>query len=99
REFSYQRETLPQDANLRFSNDKAMMVRGQSRRVNSLRSSRNAVVNLPLSVFDRKTPMKLFCLAPMLLGLCASSALTHWQQQTIRSDADFRGLCAVTPNI
>jgi photosystem II stability/assembly factor-like uncharacterized protein len=43
--------------------------------------------------------MKLFCLAPMLLGLCASSALTHWQQQTIRSDADFRGLCAVTPNI
>src|SRR5690349_18463623 len=43
--------------------------------------------------------MKRFCLATMLLGLGDSIAYAHWQQQTIKSDADFRGLCAVSPKI
>jgi photosystem II stability/assembly factor-like uncharacterized protein len=35
----------------------------------------------------------------MLLMLCHSSAYAQWQQQTIKTDADFRGLCAVSPNV
>jgi photosystem II stability/assembly factor-like uncharacterized protein len=40
--------------------------------------------------------MKLFCLTMLLLGLCGSAAHAQWQQQTINSDANFRGLCAVS---
>ncbi len=40
--------------------------------------------------------MKLILLATLLLGLCPSVALAQWQRQTISSDADFRGLCAVS---
>jgi photosystem II stability/assembly factor-like uncharacterized protein len=40
--------------------------------------------------------MKLFFHAAVLLGLCESIAHGQWQQQTINSDADFRGLCAVS---
>src|SRR5260370_32725970 len=43
--------------------------------------------------------MKLFYFAAALLGLCDSSARAQWQQQTIRSDADFRGLCAVSAKV
>src|SRR5947209_8627186 len=43
--------------------------------------------------------MKRFCLATMLVGLCAANACAQWQQQTIRSIADFRGLCTVSPNV
>jgi photosystem II stability/assembly factor-like uncharacterized protein len=43
--------------------------------------------------------MKLFYLAAVLLGLCASIAHAQWRQQTIRSDADFRGLCAVSAKV
>jgi photosystem II stability/assembly factor-like uncharacterized protein len=43
--------------------------------------------------------MKPFCLATMLLGLFDSIVYAQWQQQTIRSDADFRGLCAVSPKV
>ena len=43
--------------------------------------------------------MKLFCLATMLLGLCNSFAYAQWQQQTIKTAADFRGLCVVSPTV
>ena len=43
--------------------------------------------------------MKLFCLATMFLGLCGPVACGQWQQQTISSDADFRGLCVVSPKV
>jgi photosystem II stability/assembly factor-like uncharacterized protein len=43
--------------------------------------------------------MKLFYLAAVLLGLCDSGAHAQWQEQTIRSDADFRGLCAVSAKV
>jgi photosystem II stability/assembly factor-like uncharacterized protein len=43
--------------------------------------------------------MKLFYLATLLLGLCDSTANGQWQQQAINSDADFRGLCAVSPTV
>jgi photosystem II stability/assembly factor-like uncharacterized protein len=43
--------------------------------------------------------MKLFRLAMLLLGLGDTIAYGQWQQQTISTDADFRGLCAVSPNI
>jgi photosystem II stability/assembly factor-like uncharacterized protein len=42
--------------------------------------------------------MKLCCLAVSLL-VCASVAHAQWQQQTINSKADFRGLCAVSANV
>jgi photosystem II stability/assembly factor-like uncharacterized protein len=41
--------------------------------------------------------MKAFVLAPVLLGLCGSLAHTQWQPQAINADADFRGLCVVSP--
>lgn len=43
--------------------------------------------------------MKLFLLASLLLVLCVSSAFAQWQQQTIKTDASFRGLCAVSPKV
>jgi photosystem II stability/assembly factor-like uncharacterized protein len=42
--------------------------------------------------------MKLCCLAIAFL-LCTSIAHAQWQQQTIHSKADFRGLCAVSANV
>jgi photosystem II stability/assembly factor-like uncharacterized protein len=46
-----------------------------------------------------ETTMKCLCVAAMLLGLCESIACAQWQQQTINSDADFRGLCAVSAKV
>src|SRR6516162_7703524 len=43
--------------------------------------------------------MKLFHLAAVLLGLCVSIAHGQWQRQISRSDADFRGLCAVSAKV
>jgi photosystem II stability/assembly factor-like uncharacterized protein len=43
--------------------------------------------------------MKLFRLAVGLLGMWASIAHAQWQQQTIHSTADFRGLCAVSAKV
>jgi photosystem II stability/assembly factor-like uncharacterized protein len=43
--------------------------------------------------------MKLFLPVALLLGLCDSIAYSQWQRQTIRSDADFRGVCAVSPQV
>src|SRR5260370_16166142 len=43
--------------------------------------------------------MQRFCLATMLLGLCDSIACAQWRQQTIKSDVDFRGLCAVSQKV
>src|SRR6266480_1547055 len=43
--------------------------------------------------------MKHFGLATMLVGLCESIAGAQWQQQTIMTDADFRGLCAASPKV
>jgi photosystem II stability/assembly factor-like uncharacterized protein len=42
--------------------------------------------------------MKLF-LAAVLIGLCDSIARAQWQLQAIRSDANFRGLCAVSEQV
>jgi photosystem II stability/assembly factor-like uncharacterized protein len=42
--------------------------------------------------------MNRFFLAMMLFAICASAASAQWQQQSIKTDADFRGLCAVSPN-
>jgi photosystem II stability/assembly factor-like uncharacterized protein len=52
-----------------------------------------------LSTLDWKTVVKLFYLAGVLLGLCDSIAHAQWQRQTINSDADFRGLCAVSAKV
>lgn len=49
--------------------------------------------------FVRKTAMKFFYLAAVLLGLCVSVDHAQWQQQTIRTNADFRGLCAVSAKV
>jgi photosystem II stability/assembly factor-like uncharacterized protein len=43
--------------------------------------------------------MKRLHLAVVLLGFCQSVTYAQWQQQTIGSDADFRGLCAVSANV
>jgi photosystem II stability/assembly factor-like uncharacterized protein len=43
--------------------------------------------------------MRILYVAALLLGLCESLAHAQWQQQTIRSDADFRGLCAVSAKV
>jgi photosystem II stability/assembly factor-like uncharacterized protein len=43
--------------------------------------------------------MRVFLLATMLLALCDSVAYPQWRLQTINSDADFRGLCAVSPKV
>jgi photosystem II stability/assembly factor-like uncharacterized protein len=40
-----------------------------------------------------------FYLAAVHFGLCAAAAQAQWQQQTIRSHADFRGLCAVSAKV
>src|SRR5947209_8057101 len=45
------------------------------------------------------TAMKPFYVAAVLLGLCDSIAHAQWQQQTINSDADFRGVCAVSARV
>ena len=46
-----------------------------------------------------KNAMNRFYLAAVLLGLCASLAYGQWQRQSIGTDADFRGLCAVSANV
>jgi photosystem II stability/assembly factor-like uncharacterized protein len=43
--------------------------------------------------------VKPFYLAAVLLGLCDAVAGAQWQQQTIDSDADFRGLCVVNARV
>jgi len=43
--------------------------------------------------------MKHFPLALALLGLSHASLTAQWQQQSIRTDADFRGLCVVSPHV
>jgi photosystem II stability/assembly factor-like uncharacterized protein len=43
--------------------------------------------------------MKLFCVTALLLGFSHSNANAQWQRQTIRSDANFRGLCAVSERV
>ncbi|HEV3298640.1 MAG TPA: hypothetical protein VG055_03330 [Planctomycetaceae bacterium] len=43
--------------------------------------------------------MKLFLAAAVLIGLCDSFARAQWQLQAIRSDANFRGLCAVSAKV
>lgn len=43
--------------------------------------------------------MKPFLIAALLCGLCNAVARGQWQQQAIKTDADFRGLCAVGPNV
>jgi photosystem II stability/assembly factor-like uncharacterized protein len=43
--------------------------------------------------------MKLFLVAVVLLCLCVPAARGQWQQQTIRTDANFRGLCAVSAKV
>jgi len=46
-----------------------------------------------------KTAMKSFSLTAILVGLCGSGAFAQWQTQTIRTKADFRGLCVVSPKV
>src|SRR5437764_11617720 len=43
--------------------------------------------------------MKRLYIIAVLFGLCDSSAHAQWQQQSIRTDADFRGLCAVSADV
>jgi photosystem II stability/assembly factor-like uncharacterized protein len=43
--------------------------------------------------------MKPFCVVAVLIGLRVSIAQGQWQQQTSRSESDFRGLCAVSANV
>jgi photosystem II stability/assembly factor-like uncharacterized protein len=46
-----------------------------------------------------KTAITCLFLAAFLFGLCDSSAFGQWQAQTVRTKSDFRGLCAVTPDV
>jgi photosystem II stability/assembly factor-like uncharacterized protein len=46
-----------------------------------------------------KIAIKVFCVAAALFGLYRSVASAQWQQQAIRSDANFRGLCAVSAQV
>jgi photosystem II stability/assembly factor-like uncharacterized protein len=41
--------------------------------------------------------MKHFVFAVSLVGLCGSVAFAQWHRQTIGTQADFRGLCVVSP--
>jgi photosystem II stability/assembly factor-like uncharacterized protein len=43
--------------------------------------------------------MKLLCLALVFFGCRDSIALAQWRQQTIKTDADFRGVCAVSAKV
>jgi photosystem II stability/assembly factor-like uncharacterized protein len=43
--------------------------------------------------------MKPFLIALLVCGLGNAVALGQWQLQAIKSDADFRGLCAVSPKV
>lgn len=43
--------------------------------------------------------MKPFRLAAVLLALCGPPAHAQWQRQAIATDADFRGLCAVSEKV
>jgi photosystem II stability/assembly factor-like uncharacterized protein len=43
--------------------------------------------------------MKPFVAATMLLGLPGSLAFGQWEAQTIKTDADFRGLCVVSSKV
>jgi photosystem II stability/assembly factor-like uncharacterized protein len=43
--------------------------------------------------------MKLFRLAAVIFGFCLSMARPQWQQQSISSKADFRGLCVVSAKV
>ena len=43
--------------------------------------------------------MKPFLIAALLCGFGDAVASGRWQPQVVKSDADFRGLCAVSPNV
>src|SRR5262245_22426857 len=43
--------------------------------------------------------MKRYFLAASLLGLCGSLAFGQWQAQAVKAEADFRGLCVVSPRV
>jgi photosystem II stability/assembly factor-like uncharacterized protein len=43
--------------------------------------------------------MRRSFLAAVLLGPCAAGAHAQWQLQTLRSNADFRGVCAVSAQV
>ncbi|WP_020469299.1 WD40/YVTN/BNR-like repeat-containing protein [Zavarzinella formosa] len=43
--------------------------------------------------------MKLLPISFLLLMLCDSIVLAQWQQQSIKTDADFRGLCVASPDV
>src|SRR5207249_3210831 len=45
------------------------------------------------------TTVKLFFLPPILLGFCLSVVIAQWQEQTIKTNADFRSLCGVSPKV
>jgi photosystem II stability/assembly factor-like uncharacterized protein len=45
------------------------------------------------------TLRKRFFVPAALLALCGAPASAQWQPQTIKSEADFRGLCVVGPKI
>ena len=40
--------------------------------------------------------MNPYALATVLLAIGAAGARGQWEKQTINTDADFRGLCAVS---
>src|SRR5262245_40010426 len=46
-----------------------------------------------------RTTTRRFLLATVIAGLCDSIAFGQWQQQNIKSEADFRGLSAVSANV
>jgi photosystem II stability/assembly factor-like uncharacterized protein len=52
-----------------------------------------------LSIFSKTSAMKSLPIVAALLVPCGSSAQAQWQRQTINSNADFRGLCAVSANV
>jgi photosystem II stability/assembly factor-like uncharacterized protein len=56
-------------------------------------------MNLHCVPLYRKTARKILYVSALLFGLCDSIAHAQWQQQTIRSDADLRGLCAVSAKV
>src|SRR5262245_48442738 len=66
----------------------------------TLRRSGTRCASGPLPVVPfLGTSMKPYFVAVALLGLGDSFAAAQWEPQTIQSEADFRGLCVVSPKV
>src|SRR5262249_53698027 len=56
-------------------------------------------VSRPARKAPGKAAMKHFFLAAGVVGLCGAITPAQWQVQAVGTEADFRGLCVVSPDI